>query len=129
MLMHRSPRPVQDWAAWHALVGAGLLAARLYSPALSSPALAALSSLQQAGSLHISLSVWNAPGGLGSDGAEAVAGRDCHQASRAASLPLYMVLGARQLLVPLQTDTLRETITLLRHKAECRHIGGIQFLV
>ena len=61
--------------------------------------------------------------------AEAVAGRDCHQASRAASLPLYMVLGARQLLVPLQTDTLRETITLLRHKAECRHIGGIQFLV
>jgi len=109
-------RPVQDWAAWHALVGAGLVAARLYSPALSRPALAALTSLQQAGSLQTSLSVWNAPSGLRSDGAEAVAGRDCHQASRAASLPLYIVLSARQLLVPLQTDTLGETISLLRHK-------------
>jgi len=74
-------RPVQDWAAWHALVGAGLVAARLYSPALSRPALAALTSLQQAGSLQTSLSVWNAPSGLRSDGEEAVAGRDCHQAA------------------------------------------------
>ena len=49
----------------------------LYSPVLSIPALAALASLQQAG-----LSVWNDP----SDGTEAVTGRDCHQASSAASL-------------------------------------------
>ena len=65
---------MQDSATWHGLVGAGILAARLYSPALSHPALAALSFLQQAGSSADQPQCMerNAPRTLRSDGAEAV---------------------------------------------------------